>query len=60
MQFAPIPENYVYDVFEQDLNAALVLKRVMNDISFASNMMTHLKHFLCACLLSHNASDNKT
>ena len=25
MQFVPIPEYYVYDAFEQDLNAALVL-----------------------------------
>ena len=59
MQFAPIPAYSVYDAFEQDLNTALVLERVMRDSSVASNMMTHLKYFLRACLSSHNASDNK-
>ena len=60
IQFAPIPAYCVYDAFDQDLNAAIILERVMSDSSVASNMMTHLKHFLCACLSSHNASDNKT
>ena len=35
IQFAPIPEYYVFDAFEQDINAALVLERVMSDISVA-------------------------
>ena len=59
MQFVPIPEYYVCDAFEQGINAALVLERVMSDSSVASNMMTHLKQFLRDFLSSHNASDNK-
>ena len=59
MQCVPVPEYYVYDAFDQDLNVALFLEQVMSDSSVASNMINHLKHFLRACLLSHNASDNK-
>ena len=28
MKFVPIPEYYVYDAFEQDLNALIFIKRV--------------------------------
>ena len=46
MQIAPIPLYFVYDGFEQDLDAALVLERVMSVNPSVNNMFTHLKLFL--------------
>ena len=59
MHIAPIPLYFVYDGFEQDLDAALVLERVMSVNPSINNMFTHLELFLSACLSAHNAGDCK-
>ena len=59
MQMAPIPPHFVYDGFENDLDAALILERIMGISSTTSNMFTHLQYVFGACLTSHNAGDNK-
>ena len=43
MQMTPIPPYFVYDRFENDLYAALILERIMSVSSTTSNMFT-----LCA------------
>ena len=55
----PIPPYLVYYGFEKDLDAALVLERILNASTTTSNMLTHLHNFLRACLTSHNTGDNK-
>ena len=47
MHMAPITPYFVYDGFENDLNAALILERIMSGYSTTSNMFTHLQLF-CA------------
>ena len=59
MQLAPILLYLVYDGFETDLDAALVLERVMGAADTALAMFDHVKHFLRACLSTHNSADNK-
>ena len=59
MQIAPIPPYFVYDGFEQDLDAALVLERLISVNPSVNNMLTHLKLFLNSCLSEHNAGDCK-
>ena len=59
MKLAPIPPYLVYDSFEADLDAARVLERVMGASNTDTAMFTHLKHFLRACILTHNSTDNK-
>ena len=43
MNMAPIPPYFVYDGFENDLDAALILECIMSFISTTSNMFTHLQ-----------------
>ena len=61
LKIAPILAYLVYDGFDEDLGAALVLKRVMAESRkvTASDAFKNLKTFLQACLLSHNNADNK-
>ena len=59
MQLAPIPPYFVYDGFEQDLDTALVLERIIGVNSNQNDMFTHLSNFLWACLSSHNPGDRK-
>ena len=47
MQISPIPPYFVYDGFEQDLDAALVLGCVMSVNPTINNMFTHLNFFKC-------------
>ena len=59
MQLAPIPPHLVYNGFEADLDTARVFERVMGASNTDTAMFTHLKHFLRACILTHNSTDNK-
>ena len=59
MQMAPISPYFVYDGFENDLYAVLILERIMSVSSTTSNMFTRLQYFLRACLTSHNVGNNK-
>ena len=45
MQIDAIPPYFVYDRFEKDLDAALVLERVMSVKPTVNNMFTHLDFF---------------
>ena len=47
MQISPITLYFVYDGFEQDLDAALVLELVMSVNPYVNNMFTHLGFFKC-------------
>ena len=38
MQMAPIPPYFIYDGFENDLDAALILERIMSFSSTTSNV----------------------
>ena len=60
MQLAPISLYLVYDKFVADLDAARILKRVIGASNTDTVVFTHLKHFLPACLLTHNSTENKT
>ena len=55
MQIAPIPPYFVYYGFNNDLDAACVLERIISVNPGETDGMKHLKHFLCACLTTHNA-----
>ena len=57
MQVAPIPPYFVYDGFDNDLDAACVLERVMAVNPTETEDMKHIKKFLRACLTAHNAGD---
>ena len=57
MQIAPILAYFVYDGFQQDLDAALIYERLMNHSTTDDSVLTHLKEFLLACLTGHNAGD---
>ena len=59
MQLAPIPPHLVYNGFEADLDTARVFERVMGASNTDTAVFTHLKHFLRACLSTHNSADNK-
>ena len=59
IQIAPIPAYLVYDGFEQDLDAACVLERVLSVNPTETDNIKHLKKFLRACLSAHNSADNK-
>ena len=50
MYMALIPPYFVYDGFENDLDAALILERMMSVFSKTSNMFTYLQYFLRTCL----------
>ena len=43
MQMDPIPPYFLYDGFENDLDAALILECIMSVSSTTSNMFTHLQ-----------------
>ena len=60
MQMAPIPLYFVYDGFENYLDAALILERIMSVSSTTSNMFTHLQYLVHVLLTSHNVGDNKS
>ena len=47
MQIAPIPTYFVYNGFEQYVDAALVLERVMSVNQSVNNMFTHLPKNKC-------------
>ena len=47
MHIAPIPPYFLCDGFEQDLDADLVLERVMSVNLTVNKMFTHLKFFRC-------------
>ena len=49
MHIAPIPPYFVYDGFEQDLDAALVLERVMSVNPSINNMFTHILFLISYC-----------
>jgi hypothetical protein len=59
MCLAPIPANIVYDGFEGDLDAALVLERLMSIDVDNSDMLTNVQTFLLACLTSQGQNDPK-
>ena len=46
MQIAPIPLYFVYDGFDNDLDAACVLERVMSVSPTETDGIKHLKKFL--------------
>ena len=51
----------MYDGVDEDLNAALVLERVLAEPTNVTSLeaFAHLKTFLQACLSLHNNADNK-
>ena len=51
MKIVPIPPYFVYDGFEQDLDATMVYKRVMHCQEHDSPMRTHVLEFLCTCMI---------
>ena len=55
MQVAPIPPYFVYDGFDNNLDATCVLERVMAVNPTETEGMKHIKKFLRACLTAHNA-----
>ena len=59
MQVAPIPPYFVYNGFDNDLDAACVLERVMSVNPTETDDMKHIKNNLRACLTAHNAGDKK-
>ena len=59
LQLAPIPTYLVYDGLNQDLNAALILERLMTVETDGIDMYMHLRHMLLACLSSHNQNQPK-
>ena len=61
LKLAPLPAYLVYDGIDEDLDAALVLERVMAEPPnlATQEIFVHLKSFLRACLSSHNNADNK-
>ena len=59
MQIAPIPAYLVYDGFNQDLHAGLVLERLFSIETEGIEMFTHLKCVLLACLSAHSQGDHK-
>ena len=59
LQLAPIPAYLVYDGFENDLDAAVVLERVLSVNPVETDSIKHLKSFLRACLSAHNSPDIK-
>ena len=59
LQVAPIPTYLIYDGLNKDLNAALILERVMSIDNANIDMFTHLQNFLRACLTSHTQNQNK-
>ena len=59
MMLAPVPAYLVYDGFEDDVDAALLLERVMTNEVIDTDCGDHLEGFLRACLSSHNAGDSK-
>ena len=60
MYMALIPPYFVYYGFENDLDAALILERMMSVFSKTSNMFTYLQYFLRTCLTSQNVGDTKS
>ena len=58
-QITLIPPLFVYDGFEKDLDAAEVLKRVldMERDSVGKVLILHIQNFLLSCLSSHNAKN---
>ena len=59
MQMALIPPYFVYDGFKHDLDAALVLERILGVNPTGIDIFRHLSNILWACLLSHNSGDSK-
>lgn len=59
MRIAPIPTYLVYDGLNQDLNAALILERLMSVDTDGIEMYEHLRYFLLACLAAHNTNQPK-
>ena len=59
MQICPIPAFLVFDGFEVDIDAALILERVLTSAHKDTPMMVHASKFLRCCLSSHNSGDNK-
>ena len=57
IQVAPIPPYFVYDGFDNNLDAACVLERVMAVNPTETEGTKHIKKFLRACLTVHNAGD---
>ena len=57
MQMAPIPPYFVYDGFDNDLDAVCVIERVMAVNPTETEGMKHIKKFLLSCLTAHNAID---
>ena len=51
MKIVPIPPYFVYDGFEQDLDATMVYKRVMHCQEHDSPMRTNVLEFLCTCMI---------
>ena len=58
MQLAPIPPYGVYDGMEQEIDAALVLERVLSTSDTSASYFDHLTAFLRACITLHNSGDN--
>ena len=56
---APIPAYLVYGVFNEDLDTAQVLERVLDASHMVDNAMAHLKKFLCTCVSAHNVGNMK-
>ena len=59
LQIAPIAPYFVYDGFDNNLDAAHVLERILSVNSMETDCITHLKSFLMACLSAHNAGNKK-
>ena len=57
IQVAPIPPYFVYDGFDNNLDAACVLERVMAVNPTETEGKKHIKKFLRVCLTVHNAGD---
>jgi hypothetical protein len=59
MQISPIPAYLVYDGFNKDLHAGLILERLFSIETEGIEMFQHLQSFLLSCLSAHSQNDNK-
>ena len=59
-KIAPIPPFVVYDaMLHQDLDAAVVLERILALDNNSTPALKHVQAFLCACLTGQNKDDGK-
>ena len=59
MTLAPIPAYFVYDGFEEHLDAGAVYERLLKHNDIRNDMFYHMKVFLCASLTANLTADEK-